>query len=88
MSVERGYRLVWNSLRLTVEPHGKQWQASVYDERTFVTLHRTERMTAHGAKVAAVEFALHQRFGAAHGQDADRISEGLAWESLSETATQ
>jgi hypothetical protein len=62
------YRLVWENLRLTVEPHEEHWQAFVYDETTCAVLYRAERMSVHGAKVSGVEFALWHLFGASHGQ--------------------
>jgi hypothetical protein len=52
------YRLVWENLRLTVEPKEEHWQAFVYDETTYAVLYRAERMSVHGAKVSGVEFAL------------------------------
>jgi hypothetical protein len=83
--MDEGYRLSWEHLRLTIEPHQSSWQAFVYDETACEILYRTERMTAHGAKVSVVEFALHHLFGAAHGQDAEGICERLGWLPLRES---
>jgi hypothetical protein len=75
-------QLIWDNLRLTVEPHGKKWQASVYDMKTFVTLHRTERTNNQSAKVAAVEFAFRYLFGPASRREAERIAERFSWRPL------
>jgi hypothetical protein len=85
MSVERGYRLMWDNLRLTVELHGKKWHVTVFHTKTYVTLHRTERTTVNAAKLAAVEFALRHMFGPANLSDAGRIAERFTWEPLEET---
>jgi hypothetical protein len=86
MSLRQGYRLIWNELRLTVEALDREWQAFVYDERRMLLLYRAERLSIHGAKVAAIEFSLGHVFGPDHREDPDRLAERLPWESLSETA--
>jgi hypothetical protein len=75
-----GYRLLWENLRLMIEPVGEHWQSFVYDETTGEVLYRAERMSIHGAKVSGVEFALWRLFGESHGQDAESIAERLPWE--------
>ena len=84
----QGYRLVWEHLRLEVESQEEHWQAFVYDETACLILYRAERITAHGAKVSAVEFTLFHLFGPAHGQDAEGITERLGWEDIRQGAPQ
>ncbi len=82
MSRGQGYRLLWQTLRVTVRPQGEYWQAFVYDEKNCVILHRAESIALTAAKAAAVEFALCHLFGAAHGHDPEGIAELLPWESV------
>ena len=83
----RRYRLVWENLRLTIEPHDEHWQAFVYDEKACEVLYRAQRMTAQVAKVSVVEFALSHLFGPAHGQDPEGIAERLPWEVMEDPAS-
>ena len=83
-----GWWLDYEHLRLTVEPHEDHWQTFVYDRQTRLVIYRAERMTVHGAKVAAVEFSVVHLGGPDHGQDPESITEGLGWKLIGKAATQ
>lgn len=83
-----GWWLDYERLRLTVEPHEDRWQTFVYDRNARLVLYRARRMTVHGAKVAAVEFALAHLGGSDNGDDPESITEGLGWKLIGKAATQ
>src|ERR1017187_5283199 len=58
MNSGKGFWLDYEHLRLAVQSHEGHWQAFVFDRKASLVLYRVERNTTHGAKVAAVEFAL------------------------------
>src|SRR5260370_38451870 len=88
MSGGKGFWLDYEHLRLAVQSHEGHWQAFVFDGKASLVLYRAERNTTHGAKVAAVEFALFHLLGPAHGQDPEDVTERLGWRWLGRTVTQ
>jgi hypothetical protein len=87
MGGAEGFWLDWGHLRLTVEPCGDHWQTFVYDRVARLVRYRADRMTAHGAKVAAIEFSV-ARLGRAGAHDPESIAEHLNWRRIGKTATQ
>jgi hypothetical protein len=83
-----GFWLDFEHLRLTVEPHQDHWQTFVYDRQARLVLYRAERMTVHGAKVAAVEFSVAHLGGPTHGKDPERMAELPVWKLIGKSATQ
>jgi hypothetical protein len=88
MNSGKGFWLDYEHLRLAVQSHEGHWQAFVFDRKASLVLYRVERNTTHGAKVAAVEFALFHLLGPAHGQDPEEITERVAWRRLGRRLTQ
>jgi len=88
MSGGKGFWHDYEHLRLAVRLHEGHWQAFVFDRKASLVLYRAERNTTHGAKVAAVEFALFHLLGPAHGKDPEEITERLAWRRIGRTVTQ
>ena len=88
MRSESGWWLDYEHLRLTVEPHEESWQIFVYDRNARLVLYRAQRMTEHGAKAAAIEFAVVRLAGPEHGQNPERIAENLVWKPMGRPATQ
>ena len=84
----KGSWLDYEHLRLVVQLHEGHWQAFVFDRKASLVLYRAERNTTHGAKVAAVEFALFHLLGPAHGKDLEEITERLGWRRLGRSVTQ
>jgi hypothetical protein len=83
-----GWWLDYEYLRLTVEPHEDHWQTFVYDRKARLILYRAQRMTAQGAKAAAIEFALVNLAGPEHGPAPEHIAENLVWKPIGKPATQ
>jgi hypothetical protein len=77
--IGKGFWLDYEHLRMTVEPHESHWQTFVFDRKASLVLYRAERNTMHGAKVAAMEFALFHLLGPTHGKDPEEIAERLGW---------
>jgi hypothetical protein len=88
MSSGKGFWLDYEHLRFAVQSHEGHWQAFVFDRKVSLVLYRAERNTTHGAKVAALEFALFHLLGPAHGQDLEEITERVAWRRLGRRLTQ
>jgi hypothetical protein len=88
MSAERGLWLDYEHLRLTVERLEDGWQVFVYDRIARLIIYRAARMTVHGAKVAAVEFALIHLGDPDHRQDPERIAQSLKWKEIGRAAIQ
>jgi len=88
MTATRGYWLDLEHLRLTVEPDGKQWQVFVYDRIARLVIYRAKRMTLHGAKTAAVEYALLHLGDPEHRQNPEEVAEALIWKVIGKAAVQ
>jgi len=78
----------YEHLRPVVQLHEGHWQAFVFDRKASLVLYRAERNTTHGAKVAAVAFALFHLLGPAHGKDLEEITERLGWRRFGKPVTQ
>src|SRR5260370_36902935 len=88
MSGGKGFWLEYEHLRFAVRPHEGYWQAFVFDRKASLVLYRAERNTTHGAKVAALEFALFHLLGPAHDRNPEEITERLRARRLRRPATQ
>ena len=81
MSDGQRYEAVWENLRLVIERRHEHWHAVVYDAENCEVLYAAERMTAQGAKVMALDFALAHRYGPSHALEPEVVEAMLVWES-------
>jgi hypothetical protein len=78
----------YEHLRLTIERLDDGWQVFVYDRIARLVIYRAHRLTVHGAKVAAVEFALIHLGTPDQRQDPEVVAEGLKWKPIGRAAIQ
>jgi len=78
----------YEHLRLTIERLDDGWQVFVYDRIAQLVIYRANRLTVHGAKVAAVEFVLIHLGTPDHRQDSEIVAEGLKWKPIGKAAVQ
>jgi hypothetical protein len=88
MSAGRCCWVDYEHLRLTVERHEDGWQVFVYDRIARLVIYRAMRMTIHGAKVAAVDFALIHLGTPEQRQDPGLVAQGLKWRPIGKVAVQ
>ena len=88
MTAARGWWLDLEHLRLTVEPDGEHWEVFVYDRIARLVIYRAKRMTLHGAKIAAVEYALLHLGDPEHRQNPEEVAEALRWKAIGKAAVQ
>src|SRR5260370_41305917 len=87
MSGGKGFWLEYEHLRFAVRPHEGHWQAFVFDRKASLVLYRAERNTTHGAKVAALEFALFHLLGPASDRAPEETTDRQAWPRLGTSVT-
>ena len=72
----------WEGLWLVVEDHDGYHQACVFDPIKCEVLYTATRMRCENAKLAAVEFAINNRFGLQHDLKPQDILDTLVWERM------
>ena len=88
MTATRGFWIDLEHLRLTVEPEGDHWQVFAYDRIARLVVYRSRRMTLHGARTAAVQFALVHLGDPEKSYDAEGTAEHLKWKAIGGAAVQ